>query len=98
MAEQAAAVQSQANDLAANVVGALDAGDLDPGELDAINARLDQLDRLKRKYGGIVERVLEYGGRRSSDRRRLRGRDERAAELAAKSAPPNASLRPPPQR
>src|SRR5581483_10379050 len=50
MAETASALQSQANDLAAEVAGTVDE-DLDPGELDAMNARLDVLERLERKYG-----------------------------------------------
>ncbi len=37
--------------------------DFEPGELDQIEARLDQLYRLKKKYGSTVEEMLDYQGR-----------------------------------
>jgi DNA repair protein RecN (Recombination protein N) len=82
MAEQAAALQSQANDLAASVVGALDAGDLDPNELDAINARLDLLDRLKRKYGGSIEEMLAHADTARAAVDEYEGRDRQLSDLA----------------
>ncbi len=86
MAEQAAALQSQANDLAASVVGSLESGELDPGELDAINARLDLLDRLKRKYGGSIEDVLAYAGTAREVVDDYEGRDGKTSDLSAKVA------------
>jgi DNA repair protein RecN (Recombination protein N) len=83
LAEQAAGLQSQANDLAASVVGSLENGDLAPGELDAINARLDLLDRLKRKYGGSVERALAHADAAREIVEEYQGREQRAMELAA---------------
>jgi DNA repair protein RecN (Recombination protein N) len=83
MAETAAALQSQTNDLAAGVAGALDTGDLDPAELDAVNARLDALERLERKYGGSLEAVLANAQRAQAAVDALQGRDRREAELKA---------------
>jgi DNA repair protein RecN (Recombination protein N) len=34
--------------------------DFEPGELDQLEGRLDQLYRLKKKYGGSVEEMLDY--------------------------------------
>ena len=34
--------------------------DIDPNEIDQVNHRLDQLYRLKKKYGGSIEHVLAY--------------------------------------
>jgi DNA repair protein RecN (Recombination protein N) len=40
---------------------ALEAVECDPGELERIDARLDMLFRLKKKYGGSVEAVMQFG-------------------------------------
>ncbi|MGA9944354.1 MAG: AAA family ATPase, partial [Candidatus Cybelea sp.] len=49
MAERASALQSEAVDLAADLSRAADAAEYDPAELEAVNARLDLIERLKRK-------------------------------------------------
>ncbi len=85
LAQVASALQSEVDDLAAHVGRALDEVEGNPAELEAINARLDALDKLKRKYGGSLERVLEAAdaARPSSA---YEHRDERAAELRADRA------------
>ncbi|MGA8535290.1 MAG: DNA repair protein RecN [Candidatus Tumulicola sp.] len=83
IADQAAALQSQANDLAAEVVGVLDAAELGSQELDAINARLDLLGRLKRKYGSTLENLLAYAVEARANVAAYEGRDRQASELAA---------------
>jgi len=57
LASAAAALQSDANELAARIARERDAVELDPAELDAIGARLDALDSLKKKYGGSLAAV-----------------------------------------
>jgi DNA repair protein RecN (Recombination protein N) len=57
MAARAVALQAEAVDLAADVAGVAEAAEYDPAELEAINLRLDLIDRLKRKYGGSVEEL-----------------------------------------
>jgi DNA repair protein RecN (Recombination protein N) len=81
MAETATALQSQVNDLAAETAGALEGGDLDPKELDAINARLDALERLARKHGGSLESVLDHATEARAIVEAYEGRDRREAEL-----------------
>ena len=82
MVQQLSALQSETNDLAVRIARELDATEFDPRELEEINTRLDALDRLKRKYGGTLEAVLEH----AREAERLVGeherRDERGAELA----------------
>ncbi|HKU82373.1 MAG TPA: DNA repair protein RecN [Candidatus Tumulicola sp.] len=85
MSAAAAAVQSQANDLAADVAGAVD-DELDPAELDAINARLDVLERLERKYGGSVEAVLAHGESARAAVDAFESRERREAELGGEIA------------
>jgi DNA repair protein RecN (Recombination protein N) len=86
MADRAAALQSEVNDLAADVAGALESSDFDPAEVDAINARLDLLDRLKRKYGDTIEHVIEHGHQARSLVDEYEGRDRRTADLQARCA------------
>jgi DNA repair protein RecN (Recombination protein N) len=85
MAERAAVLQSEAGDLAAGLAGALGAGDLDPNELDAVSARLDLLDRLKRKYGGTLESVLSHADAARTVVDDYEGRDRQAADLNARA-------------
>ncbi len=47
-------------DVCAEVRKSKDAVTFDPEEIDRILERLDLLDRLKRKYGGTIEKVIEY--------------------------------------
>ncbi len=83
LAEELRAMQSEANDLAARVARELDVTEYDPAELESINARLDLLDRLKRKYGGTLEAVVRYAREAEETVREHEHHDERDAELAA---------------
>ena len=92
MAEQSAALQSEATDLATRISRELDDTDFDAAELESINARLDALDRIKRKYGGTIDAVLT----RAADAREIvdafDSRDERTAQFAAALREAEASL------
>jgi DNA repair protein RecN (Recombination protein N) len=48
-------------DLAANLRDYLNRIDMDPRQLEEVEVRLDTLNKLKRKYGGSLERVLAHG-------------------------------------
>ena len=54
------AVYSEVYDLAYTVQDKRDAFDFSPQELDEVEGRLDQLYRLKKKYGDSVEEMLDY--------------------------------------
>ncbi|HKU67658.1 MAG TPA: DNA repair protein RecN, partial [Candidatus Baltobacteraceae bacterium] len=81
MAQASYALQSEANDLAVRIARELDAMEFNPDELESINARLDALDTLKRKYGGTLEAVLQSADefRRTVDA--FANKDERKAQL-----------------
>ena len=53
-------VRCAADDVAEQIRDLRDAFDFEPGELDQIESRLDVLHRLKKKYGGSVEEMLDY--------------------------------------
>jgi DNA repair protein RecN (Recombination protein N) len=57
LAAAADALQSEAGELAARIARERDAIELDPAELDLVTARLDVLDRLKKKYGPTLAAV-----------------------------------------
>jgi DNA repair protein RecN (Recombination protein N) len=86
LAETLAALQSDASDAAVRVLRALDATDADTGELDAATARLDLLERLKKKYGGTLAGVIEAGEGFRDVAMRETTRDEREAQLRAQVA------------
>jgi len=85
-ADRATALQSEAVDLAATIAGSLEATEYDPAELETINARLDVLDRLKRKYGGALDAVLAHAESARAVVEEYEGRDRRLAELEGRSA------------
>ena len=80
LAGAAAALQSDANELAARIARERDAVELDPAELDAVGARLDALDTLKKKYGGSLAAVR---GQRESFASEIADVDDRDARAAA---------------
>jgi len=55
----------------------------DPDRQAVVEDRLDLIQRLKKKYGGSVELVLETGRRVQEELQLLANREERAVELTA---------------
>lgn len=60
LAEKAAQLRCDADDLVELVRDVRGTLDFYPGELDEIEERLDKLYRLKKKYGGSIEEMLAY--------------------------------------
>jgi DNA repair protein RecN (Recombination protein N) len=86
LAQTTAALQSEATGVASELASALDATELDPAELEALNERLDVIDRLKRKYGGSVAAVRAFANAARTAAAEYEGRDSRIAELAAEAS------------
>ncbi|MFN2528571.1 MAG: DNA repair protein RecN [Candidatus Baltobacteraceae bacterium] len=83
MADATVSLQDQAGELAVRISRQLDETEFNAAELETINARLDLLDRLKKKYGGSIESVIESGKRYRLTVDSFATRDERRAELEA---------------
>lgn len=81
MADASSALQSEVNDLAVRIARELDEMEFDPDELETINARLDALDTLKRKYGGTIEAVLDSANEFRNTVDAVANKDERKAQL-----------------
>lgn len=81
MAGATAALQSETGELATRIARELEATEFNPAELEGINARLDTLDRLKRKCGGTLDAVLERLESARTTVRDFDGREDRLVEL-----------------
>jgi DNA repair protein RecN (Recombination protein N) len=68
-------------DIARDLQAYLDAIQADPARLEAVAARLDQINRLKRKYGATIGDVFGYLETISRDIGDLENLDSRIAEL-----------------
>jgi DNA repair protein RecN (Recombination protein N) len=60
-----------AEDVADQLRGYLNHIELDPGQIETIEERLDTLTKLKRKYGGSTEAVLDYAEQARSQLSRI---------------------------
>ncbi|MFI5388749.1 MAG: DNA repair protein RecN [Candidatus Eremiobacterales bacterium] len=86
MAGAAAALQSEAAELATQIARELDTVESDPAELEQINARLEDLDGLKRKYGGSLAAVAAAVEEFRTTVARFANRDELRATITARIA------------
>ncbi len=74
-------VQAQLADVARTFTNNLQELNFEPGRLEAIESRLAEIDRLKRKYGASVEEVLLFAEEVTSKLEGLENFEERAVEL-----------------
>ncbi|MBV9232586.1 MAG: DNA repair protein RecN, partial [Candidatus Eremiobacteraeota bacterium] len=81
LAERSGALQTELIEVAADASRLFDRAEFDPAELDAVNARLDLIDRLKRKYGGEVASVAAYADEARDIVERYEHRDRSIASL-----------------
>ena len=73
------------DELAGDLRGYVDGIEAEPGRLEAVEERLDALDRLKRKHGGSIEAVLAHAEHCRAEIERLENAEERAGELEART-------------
>ena len=57
--------------------------DLDPTQLAALEQRVSLFETLKRKYGGSIADVIEFGSRAAERMRKIQGRDAELQRLAS---------------
>jgi DNA repair protein RecN (Recombination protein N) len=79
-AERVAALAVELGDIASELRDYAEGIEADPASLQAIEERLEALDRLERKHGGSVESVLAHAERCREEIARLEGAGERSAE------------------
>jgi DNA repair protein RecN (Recombination protein N) len=86
LVERHAALAEEVGDLARDLVSYADRIDADPQSLADIEARLDLIQSLKRKYGATPAEVIAYGEEAAARLAKLRGQVERGANLEAEIA------------
>jgi len=77
------ALQSEANDLAAQLAREAESAGAEPDELELLEARLAAIDALKKKYGPTLAAIAQTRDGFAADLARDAGRDERIAGLEA---------------
>ena len=82
IADRAGALALEAAQLGADLRDLVDGLEADPERLEAVETRLEGLDRLLRKHGGSIEAVLEHGRSCAARIEQLDRAEERAGELA----------------
>lgn len=92
LAQRGAALQSDAVELTADVARAIESSEYEPGELEAINERLSTIERLRRRYGGAIDDVIEHGRRARQKADDFAGRDAAIARLRSESTAAAAEL------
>ena len=66
--------------------------DLDPAQLAALEQRVSLFETLKRKYGGSISAVIEFGDHAAERLRKIEGRDVELERLAAEMERARADL------
>ena len=81
LAERLQSISYDLDDCSGELHGYDDKLEYDPSELDAIEARLDTLYRLGRKYGGSVENMLKFLAKSKAELEKIQTSDETAIKL-----------------
>jgi len=81
--ERVAALAVELGDVASELRDYAEGVEADPASLQAIEERLEAIDRLERKHGGSVESVLAHAERCREEIERLEGAEVRSAEAEA---------------
>jgi len=80
-ADQLRSLEVELRDTATELERYVDGVEADPGRLAQVEERLGQVERLRRKYGGTVEEVLDYRERAASELELVESADERVGAL-----------------
>lgn len=80
-ADLAEELNVQASELARTIQDYREGIEYDPRRLDEVEERLDALSRLKRKYGGTIEAVLEHAAQAQAELDQITSSEERLADL-----------------
>jgi DNA repair protein RecN (Recombination protein N) len=71
----------QLEDVSYSIRQQLDALEFDPNRLDIIEARLNEINHLKRKYGQSVEEILEYADAIEEEIDKIQNRDTHISKI-----------------
>ena len=80
--EQVAGLSYQLEDSVIELRNYLENIPTDPAQLEQVTARIDQLQKLKRKYGETLAEVIAFGERAAAELETLEALDQRLEQLA----------------
>ena len=83
LAHSAASLDANARELCEELIDLREQTEFSPEELDEIEARLDLIHRLRRKYGADCDEILAFRERAQAELDEICFSDERLAELRA---------------
>ena len=92
IAERLVAARTELDDLGAEVERYAAGIEIDPARLVAVEERIQQFERLRRKYGETAEAILQFREQAASERSALAGSDERLGKLASERAAAHAAI------
>ena len=81
LAEQAQTLSESLSEISRDLRGYMDGIEFNPHRLEQVEERLDLINRLKRKYGGTIEAVLEFAVKARRDLDNIAHATERITEL-----------------
>ena len=81
LASEHAAAVVQLSEIARSLSDYAEKLDLDPEQLAALEQRVSLFETLKRKYGGSIAEVIEFGRRAAERMRKIEGRDAELERL-----------------
>jgi DNA repair protein RecN (Recombination protein N) len=82
VASEHAAAVVQLSEIARSLSDYAEKLDLDPEQLAALEQRVSLFETLKRKYGGSIAEVIEFGRRAAERMQKIEGRDAELERLA----------------
>lgn len=82
LASEHAAAVVQLSEIARSLSDYAEKLDLDPEQLAALEQRVSLFETLKRKYGGSIAAVIEFGRRAAERMQKIEGRDAELERLA----------------
>ena len=83
LAERATGLRVELHELAGELRGYAEGIEAEPGRLELVAARLDMVDRLKRKHGGTIESVLAHAEHCRAEIDAIEGAGETTERLEA---------------
>jgi len=86
LAERLVGLDTELRDVASDLERYVDGIDTDPARLEAVEERLAQIERLRRKYGSSAEEILAFRDGVARELDGIEGADQREEELAASRA------------
>lgn len=81
LSDRVVSASYEVEEMAEEIRGLIDDFDFDPTQLELIEERLDEIHKLKRKYGSTIEEILEYFEQAKQELEEYETSDERLNQL-----------------